>query len=98
MREMVVKEVSTAVENLRHSLTEVLMEGQSLATKKLGADLGLMVNSLRNEQLKFQTEVKSTITGLQSLNIPVHDKVEGSTNHLKTTPENPNSIWGVWMR
>lgn len=36
---IVSKVVDKAMDAMRHSLTEVLMEGQNLATKKLGAEI-----------------------------------------------------------
>lgn len=60
---------------------EVVMEGQGMATKKLGPELEAvvsrldkrinrsrdhhesMINTMRNEPMKFQAEMWSTITG-----------------------------------
>lgn len=38
IKEMVSQTVDKAMEAMRHSLTEVLMEGQGMANKKLGVD------------------------------------------------------------
>lgn len=79
---MVSKAVEKAMEVMRHSLTEVLMEGQAQATKKLGGEIEVLagrlegsisrsreyqeslINSMRNKQIKFQSERRSTLTEL----------------------------------
>lgn len=81
MKEMVTKAVDKAMETMRHTLTEVLLEGQTVAAKKMVAEFEALsgrlegrvnrgreyhetlINAIRSEQLKFQTEMKSTITG-----------------------------------
>lgn len=98
VKETVTKTAEKAVEAMRHSLTEVVMEGQGMATKKLGAEFEAMagrlkgrinrnreyheslINTMRNEQIKFQSEFKSTITGLQSFRVPLPEGVERSVN------------------
>lgn len=75
---MVVKAVEAAMDTIRHSLTEVVMEGQGMATKLLGSELEAvasrlegritrsreyheaLINMMRNEQLKFQAEMRPT--------------------------------------
>lgn len=103
MKNMVEKTVEKAMEAMRHSLTEVLMEGQSMATKQFGAEFEAMtgrlegrinrsreyheslINTMRSEQIKFQTEVRSTITGIQSRQYPAPEGIEGSVNNNGTT-------------
>ncbi|KAL8127283.1 hypothetical protein AgCh_014262 [Apium graveolens] len=98
MKEMVAKTVDMAMEAIRQSLTEVLKEGQTMATKKMAAEFEALsgwlegrvnrgreyhetlINTMRNEQVKFQTEVKSTITGLQTTHGTLQDKAETSVN------------------
>lgn len=41
-----------------------------------------LINTMRNEQVKLQSEFKSTVTGLQQFQVPVPEGVEGSVNHL----------------
>lgn len=43
---MVLKAMERAMKVMKHSLTEVLMEGQTLATKQLGADFEAMTGRL----------------------------------------------------
>lgn len=98
MKEMVAKSVETAIEAMRHSLTEVLMEGQNLTTKKLGVEIEAMterlegrisrsreyhetlINTMRTEQLKFQAEMRSTVTGVPLGQGGHPDKGEASVN------------------
>lgn len=112
MKAMVEKGVAAAIDTMRHSLTEVVMEGQGFATKKFGTEFEAMaarlegrinrsreyhealINTMRSEQLSFQAEIKSTITGLQSLPMPTHEKLEGSVNHMGVTAESPHSRLG----
>lgn len=44
-----------------------------------------MINTMRNEHIKFQMEMKSTLTELQSTQLPGNNKAEGSTNHPGTS-------------
>lgn len=96
----VAKAVDTAMDAMRHSLTQVLLEGQGQATKELGVEMEAMtmrlegrinrtreyheslINTLRSEQMKFQTEMKATITGIQSLHMPNPERFDKSVNHL----------------
>lgn len=99
MMEMVANAVGRAMEAMRHTLDELVIEGQNTTTKKLGADLDAMavrlegrisrsreyqealINTMRNNQVKFQTEIKSTLTGLSTSPVLSVDKAEGSSNH-----------------
>lgn len=85
LKEMVGKTVDRAMEAMRHTMTEVLMDGQNQATKKMVAEFEALsgrlegrvnrgreyhetlINTMRNDQLKFQAEMKSTIAGLQAI-------------------------------
>lgn len=100
LKEMVSQTVDKAVEAIRHSLTEVLLESQGVAAQKLGAEFDVLserlegrvnrsrefheslINTMRNDQLKFQKEIKSTLTGLQTFQVPLPDVVDGSVNHF----------------
>lgn len=102
--ELVSKAVERAVAAMHHSLSEMLLEGQSKVTKQLGTDLEAMagrvegrvqrtrefheslINSMKNEQLKFQAEMRSTLTEMQVGQAPVMSKPEGSVNHLVGSP------------
>lgn len=52
-----------------------------------------MLNMIRNEQLKFQSEMWSTFTGMQSHQTQIHigDKPEGSANHIGSSSSAPNT-------
>ncbi|KAL8088363.1 hypothetical protein AgCh_038219 [Apium graveolens] len=109
---MIEKGMATAMEALRHTLIEVLMEEQGVATKKLGTEFEAMtarfegrinqsreyhetlINMIRSEQLKFQTEVKSTLIGMQSLHVSSQDKLEGSVNNSGFIAGSHNSTLG----
>ncbi|XP_074346704.1 uncharacterized protein LOC141685510 [Apium graveolens] len=39
-----------------------------------------LINTMRNEQIKFQAEVRSTLTEFQTFQAPANDKLEGSVN------------------
>lgn len=54
-----------------------------------------LLNSMRNEQLKFQAEMKSTMAGLTSLQVPMGEKLDPSVNHIGSNLGNPNSILGA---
>lgn len=48
-----------------------------------------LLNMMRNDQLKFQSEIRSTLTGLPPKQIPIQDRAEGSVNRgdpLVTSP------------
>ena len=84
LKEMVSQTVDKAMDAMRHSLTEVLLEGQSLAVKKMGAEFEALtgrlegrvnrsrehhetlINTMRNDQLKFQADVRSTLEKLDA--------------------------------
>lgn len=79
MKNMVEKVVEKVMDAMCQSLTAMLMDGQSMATKKFGAELEAMtghldgrinrsreyneslIYTMRDEQIKFQTIVKSTL-------------------------------------
>ena len=108
IQELVTKAVESAVEGLRHSLTEILIEGQALATKQLGSELEAlsgrlegrigrsrdyhesMIQSLRNEQLKFQAEMRSALNGPQFLQ-SFPEKMENTRGQGSSVVGNPNS-------
>lgn len=56
----------------------------------------LLINTMRNEQLKFQSEMKSTFTGLQSGQNPPLPKHDASVNHLGLS--SPGTVLWVWGR
>lgn len=92
MAEMVTKAVETAVNSMKQSLAELLVEGQATAPRKqeeeweaLAARLGgrvnrfreqqaQMVNTIRTDQLKWCSEMRSTMTELQAKNIRSGDE------------------------
>lgn len=84
MAELVSKAVETAVNSMKQALTELLKEGQASAMGKQGEDLSVclegrvnrsretqeqMINLLRNEQLKFQSEIRSTVTTMKPITL-----------------------------
>lgn len=103
MKDLVMKSVEKAMDAMRHTLTEVLIEGQTLASKKMGDDFETLtarmegrvhrsrehheslLNTMRNDQLKFQAEVKSALTGFPGVPPQSFDKADGSVNR-GTTP------------
>lgn len=105
---MVEKAVGTAMDALRHSLTEVVLEGQSIATKQMGVELEALagrlegrinrsreyqeslISTLRNEQLKFQADVKSTLLGMgpDKGSSSVHSGGQGPGNHNSALGDN----------
>lgn len=111
-KDFVTKAVDRAMEAMRHSLTEVLMEGQSVAAKQMGADFEALtgrlegrvnrsreyhetlINAMRTDHLKFQAEMKSTLTGCQSKAAVHGDKAEGSVNRGDVVFNSPNSNHG----
>lgn len=110
--EMVLKAVERAVDAMHHSLSEMIIEGQTKATKQLGADLDAlagrlegrvqrtrefhesMINSMKDEQLKFQSEIRSTLTGLQGSQVPLNKKTEGSVNKMGVSPTSMVALTG----
>lgn len=116
IKTMVAEMVDKAMDAMRHSLTEVLMEGQTLTAKKMVAELEsklelltgrlegrvnrsceyheTLINTMRNDQLKFQAEMRSTITGLQPTQIPTLDKAENSVNRDEMFLASHNSVFG----
>lgn len=113
IRDEVTKTVEKAMEAMRHTMTEVLMEGQGMATKKMGAEFEALtgrleghvnrsreyhktlINMMRNDQLKFQAEVRSTLTGIHTMQAPINDKVEASINRGDMFFPSPNSNLGI---
>lgn len=111
-KELVSKAVEKAVEAMKHSLTEVLLEGQTLATKRMGAEFealtgrlegrvnrsreyhDTLINTMRSDQLKFQADIRSTLTGLQSKHGQPLEKGEGSVNRGEGLILSPNSALG----
>lgn len=105
LKEIVSQTVDKAVEAMRCSLTEVMMEGQARATQTLGAELEAMtgrlegrinrsreyheslINSMRNEQVKFQTEVRSTLTNLHTVQVPSPEIVDLNGSCMGTVVE-----------
>lgn len=112
-KELVSTAVEKAMEAVRHALTEVLMEGQNLTSKQIGADLEALtcrlegrvnrsreyhetlINTMRNEKLKFQADVRSSSTEIQAKPVPQIDKAEGSVNRQGLLLTNPKSTIGV---
>lgn len=110
MKDLVAKMVDKAVEAMRQSLTEVLMEGQTMVTKKFGTEFDSMaarlegrinrsreyheslINTMRNEQLQFQSEMGSVLMGNK---ISMGEKLEGSNSQVisqaHSTPIGPGS-------
>lgn len=109
---MVSKAVERAVEVMHHSLSEMLLEGQTKTTKQLGVDLEALagrlegrvqrtrdvheslINSMKEEQLKFQLEIRSTLTGAHMSQIPVPKKPEGSVNNMVVSPNSMVAFMG----
>lgn len=101
--------VEKAMEAMRHSLTEVLLEGQTLATQKMGTEFETLatrldgrvnrsrefhetlINTIRNDQLKFQTEIRSSLTGLHSIPNSGTEKGEGSVFRSDSLFAHPES-------
>lgn len=112
LKNIVTKAVEKAMEAMRHSLTEVVMEGQTLASKKMGADFEALtgrlegrlnrsreyhetlINTMRSDQLKFQAEMKSTVTGVQLKQDRQQDKAESSVNRAELLFTSPKSTLG----
>ncbi|KAL8105734.1 hypothetical protein AgCh_029503 [Apium graveolens] len=81
MKDLVSKTIDKAVEAMKQSLTEVVIEGQMMVAKKFGAEFETMsgllerrinrscehheswINTMRNEQLQFQAEVRTALAG-----------------------------------
>lgn len=113
VKELVSKAVDKAMEAMRHTLTEVLMEGQTLTTKKMVAEFEALsgrlegrvnrsreyhetlINTIRSDQLKFQAEMKSTLTGLQVGHGSMHDKTEPSVNRGELFNSSPLTNLGL---
>lgn len=92
LSDLVTKTVDKAVEAMRHSLMEVVIEGQNMAMKTMGAELEALtgrlegrvnrsheyhetlINAMRNEQLKFQSEIKTTLTEIHTKPLPNQDR------------------------
>ena len=109
LKEMVMTTVEKAIEAMRHSLTEVLLEGQTLATQKMGTEFETLatrldgrvnrsrefhetlINTIRNDQLKFQTEIRSSLTGLHSIPNSGTEKGEGSVFRSDSLFAHPES-------
>lgn len=53
------------------------LEGRIFRSREFQESL---INIMRNEQIKFQTEIRRTLTELQSHPLQVNDKLEGSVN------------------
>lgn len=86
------KKVETAVNAMRHSLTGLLIEGQTVTARKQGEKSETltvrledrlnraresreqMINKIRNEHLKFQTELRSTVTSLHASQTQIFGK------------------------
>lgn len=89
------------------------MEGQGMATKKMGAEFEALtgrlegrvsrsreyhetlINTMRSDHLKFQAEVRSTLTGIHTMQAPINDKVEASVNKGEMFFPTPNSQLGI---
>lgn len=113
VKELVSQAVEKAMEAMRHTLTEVLMEGQTLAAKKMAAEFEALsgrlegrvnrsreyhetlINTMLNDQLKFQAEIKSTLTGVQIGQCSVHDKAETSVNRGELFTTSPLTNLGI---
>ncbi|XP_063935341.1 transposon Tf2-1 polyprotein isoform X1 [Daucus carota subsp. sativus] len=96
--DLVSKSVEKAMEAMRLSFTDVLIEGQTLATKQLGTEVEALaarlegrinrsreyheslIHSLRNEQTKFQSEMRNTLLEIQSFPMGSHERGEPSIN------------------
>lgn len=53
-----------------------------------------LLNAMRNNQLKFQSEIRSTLTSLQPKPINTQDKTDGSVNRGDLLGSNPHSVFG----
>lgn len=113
LEELVTTTVDKAVIAMRQSLTEIMMEGQTMAAQKMGAEFEVLsgrlegrvsrsreyheslINTMRNDQLQFQTEVRSTLTGFQSMKMPVFEKGQGSVNRGDPLTVSSNAALGV---
>lgn len=47
-----------------------------------------LINTMRNEQIKFQSKVRSTLTNLQSFHVLAPEQVDASVNHIRPALEN----------
>lgn len=93
--DLVSKAVEKAVGAMKHSLVDLLLQGQSESAKKQGSEMEALVTRLegriararehqesmiyamKNEQDNFQSELRSTLTGLQLHSV---EKLDGSVN------------------
>lgn len=111
--ELVSKAVERAVEAMHHSLSEMLLEGQTKVSKQLRADLDALagrlegrvqrtrefheslINSMKNDQMKFQSEIRSAVIGGQGSQIPPNHKPEGSVNQGGLSPSSMTVFVGT---
>lgn len=54
-----------------------------------------MINTIRNDQLKFQTDLRSTVVGLQSIGVPMGEKMEGSATQVGSTSPVQFGVGGI---
>lgn len=59
------------------------LEGRVQRTREFHETL---INSMKNDQIRFQSEMRSTMTGLQVGQVPAQNKLEGSVNKMTLTP------------
>lgn len=59
------------------------LEGRVQRTREFHESL---INSMKNDQLKFQAEMRSTLTDMQVGQVPAMSKPEGSVNNLVGSP------------
>lgn len=54
-----------------------------------------LINTMQNDQLKFQSEMRSTLTRIQTMQAPIHEKGKASINRGELYFNSPNSNLGI---
>lgn len=79
--DLISKTVEKEVGAMKNSLAELMLQGQKDNAKKHNADMELLANRIfvmKNDQEQFQSEIRSTLTGLPSGVNHMLEKGEGS--------------------
>ena len=107
MATVVDKAVEAVVTAMRHSLSELLMEGQAATAHKHSEELEAlamrlegrfnrsreahdhMINQIRDEHLKFQSEIRSTVSRATTVKQPGVNTADPNLNHVGSSAVGP---------